>query len=329
MFTLRSLATSSPLLRGILLTNARGNWEPLLKSPTRANLLISRKYASQEQIDRYTRRTGSMRSRLRRSGLQSYREIIGPEGEVARVIENPKGIVQRSDLIAPILENPEIMIRREIEIIGLAVGYEQANRYTLMSRGRVLLGNMEEVDRGFLTFITRQLYRLHRPFTVRAYDVYGNHILTLRRKFSWINSRLQVFLPPNENGVEVLVGESHQRWHLWRRQYNLFLRDGEESFNQFAIIDAPFLAYRFDLLDEQKRLMGVVQRQWMGIGTEVFTDVGEYVLSMDSASTAESVADEKVQGMTLDERAVMLATSISIDFDYFSRHSGRGGIIEP
>ncbi|KAL8704612.1 MAG: hypothetical protein Q9225_008077, partial [Loekoesia sp. 1 TL-2023] len=29
--------------------------------------------------------------------------------------------------------------------------------------------------------------------------------------------------------------------------------------------------------------------------------------------------------MTLDQRAVMLATAVSIDFDYFSRHSGAGG----
>ncbi|KAK9432751.1 Scramblase-domain-containing protein [Lipomyces doorenjongii] len=329
MLALRSLRSNPyhPLSMWTLTTNATRCSKQLFTSPTGAILRASRTYASQEQIDRYTRKTGSLRSRFKRSGLQSYREVVGPEGEVARVIDDPRGIIQRSDLVTPILENPELVIRREIEIIGLAVGYEQANRYTLMSRDRVLFGSMEEVDQGFLSFITRQLYRLHRPFTVRAYDVFGNHILTLRRRFSWINSRLQVFLPRNENSEEVLIGESHQRWHPWRRQYNLFLR--EESFTQFAIINAPFLAYRFDLLNEQSRLLGIVWRQWMGIGTEVFTDVGEYVLSMDSASTAESVADEKVQGMTLDERAVMLATSISIDFDYFSRHSGRGGIIEP
>ncbi|KAK9493504.1 putative phospholipid scramblase [Lipomyces doorenjongii] len=321
MLALRSLRSNSYHLLSMwtLATNATRCSKQLFTSPTGAILRASRTYASQEQIDRYTRKTGSLRSRFKRSGLQSYREVVGPEGEVARVIDDPRGIIQRSDLVTPILENPELVIRREIEIIGLAV--------TLMSRDRVLFGSMEEVDQGFLSFITRQLYRLHRPFTVRAYDVFGNHILTLRRRFSWINSRLQVFLPRNENSEEVLIGESHQRWHPWRRQYNLFLR--EESFIQFAIINAPFLAYRFDLLNEQSRLLGIVWRQWMGIGTEVFTDVGEYVLSMDSASTAESVADEKVQGMTLDERAVMLATSISIDFDYFSRHSGRGGIIEP
>ncbi|KAK9247652.1 Scramblase-domain-containing protein [Lipomyces tetrasporus] len=329
MLALRPFRTGfyRPLSRWALTSLPTLDSKPLFPSATAAIPLFSRTYASQEQIDRYTRAGGSFRSRFRRAGPQFYREVIGPKGEVTRVIDDPKGIVQRSDLITPLLENPELIIKRELEIIGLAVGYEQANRYSLMSRDRLSLGSMEEVDQGFLTFITRQLYRLHRPFTVRAYDAFGNHILTLRRRFSWINSRLQVFLPPDENGEEVLIGESHQRWHPWRRRYNLFLR--EESFKQFAIIDAPLLSYRFDLLNEQGRLLGIVWRQWMGIGTEVFTDVGEYILAMDSASTEESIADEKAQGMTLDERAVMLATSISIDFDYFSRHSGRGGIIEP
>jgi hypothetical protein len=30
--------------------------------------------------------------------------------------------------------------------------------------------------------------------------------------------------------------------------------------------------------------------------------------------------------MTLDQRAVMLATAVSIDFDYFNRHSSAGGM---
>ena len=30
-------------------------------------------------------------------------------------------------------------------------------------------------------------------------------------------------------------------------------------------------------------------------------------------------------GMTLDQRAIMLATAVTVDFDYFSRHSGHGG----
>lgn len=31
--------------------------------------------------------------------------------------------------------------------------------------------------------------------------------------------------------------------------------------------------------------------------------------------------------LSLDERAVILAAAVSIDFDYFSRHSGHGGFV--
>jgi hypothetical protein len=53
------------------------------------------------------------------------------------------------------------------------------------------------------------------------------------------------------------------------------------------------------------------------ISLQIFTDTGEYVLRMDAV-------DGNSRGMTLDERAVTLACAISIDFDYFSRHSSHG-----
>jgi hypothetical protein len=40
----------------------------------------------------------------------------------------------------------------------------------------------------------------------------------------------------------------------------------------------------------------------------------------------KSAAD---RGMTLDERAIMLAAAVSIDFDYFSRHSSGHGAFLP
>lgn len=108
-------------------------------------------------------------------------------------------------------------------------------------------------------------------------------------------------------------------------------------------------------------LIGSVNRNFAGFGREIFTDTGVYALRMDAASVAaepqhlisnshkqhsyrvpaavetpESTELEGVgkpaagRGMTLDERAVMLAAAVSIDFDYFSRHSsamGHGGFM--
>ncbi|KIX09322.1 uncharacterized protein Z518_00401 [Rhinocladiella mackenziei CBS 650.93] len=118
------------------------------------------------------------------------------------------------------------------------------------------------------------------------------------------------------------------------------------SFAQFASINEPFLSWDFSLLDEDSRLIGSVNRSFRGFAREVFTDTGSYVLRMDSAGLQEEATHRHVvsqthqsntayaevfgrrdskYGMTLDQRAVMLATAVTIDYDYFSRHSGGGG----
>lgn len=87
--------------------------------------------------------------------------------------------------------------------------------------------------------------------------------------------------------------------------------------NQFASIDTPFLGWDFNLQDEHGGTLGNVSRNFVGFAREIFTDTGEYVLRMDAV-------DGNSRGMTLDERAVTLACAVSIDFDYFSRHSSHG-----
>jgi hypothetical protein len=122
------------------------------------------------------------------------------------------------------------------------------------------------------------------------------------------------------------------------------------TMSQFAYIDEKFLSWDFSLLGADSRLLGSVNRTFRGFGREIFTDTGAYVLRMDAAGLeqeaeqrhivsqthqgerayAETVGgrDDKV-GMTLDQRAVMLATAVTVDFDYFSRHSSTGSSMFP
>lgn len=102
--------------------------------------------------------------------------------------------------------------------------------------------------------------------------------------------------------------------------------DGE--YHQFAYVNEPFLSWDFALRSADDRLIGSVNRNFVGFAREIFTDTGVYALRMDSAALAEerergipTAYSAKQTGMTLDQRAVMLATAVSIDFDYFSRHS--------
>lgn len=160
-----------------------------------------------------------------------------------------------------------------------------------------------------------------------------------------------------------VIGEAQQQWAPLRRKYNLFTsrqspnpatdmgnqkplhessssnaqqmqlaeasKQGPAEFNQFAYVDEPFMSWDFSLRSADSRLIGSVNRNFVGFAREVFTDTGVYALRMDSAGfgTPESLSETaKHRGMTLDQRAVMLATAVSVDFDYFSRHSGAGGM---
>ncbi len=150
-----------------------------------------------------------------------------------------------------------------------------------------------------------------------------------------------------------IIGEAHQQWAPLRRKYNLFVHESASSdldslqkeadsgnFSQFAYVDEPFLSWDFSLLSADSRLVGSVNRNFAGFAREILTDTGVYALRMDAAGLAEeprhmisqtgsktpSAYDTPSAGMTLDQRAVMLATAVSIDFDYFSKRSGAGGM---
>jgi hypothetical protein len=163
-----------------------------------------------------------------------------------------------------------------------------------------------------------------------------------------------------------VIGEAQQQWAPLRRKYNLFtyhhspnqatemgtqkipleqtgLSNAQQmqiahtaegyrdfgEFSQFAYVDEPFLSWDFSLRSADSRLIGSVNRDFVGFAREIFTDTGVYALRMDSAALKALEAPDQgtaIAGMSLDQRAVMLATAVSIDFDYFSRHSGSGGI---
>ncbi|ORX61437.1 Scramblase-domain-containing protein [Hesseltinella vesiculosa] len=224
--------------------------------------------------------------------------------------QNPGAIVTPSSLGAPVLAQSALIVGRELEMLNVFLGYEQANRYKIMDPQGNLIGYIAEED-GLAKSLGRQFLRTHRSMRATIMDGNGDVVFKIHRPFSYINSRIFIHDEHDE-----LIGEVQQRWHLMRRKYDLFI--GKD---QFAVIDAPFLAWDFDLQDESGHAIANVSRNFVGFAREIFTDSGQYVLRMD--------AMQDNHGLTLDQRAVMLACAISIDFDYFSRHSthSHGGIL--
>jgi hypothetical protein len=52
-----------------------------------------------------------------------------------------------------------------------------------------------------------------------------------------------------------VVGEVRQRWHPWRRNYDLYL-----GRRQFAAISGGFLAWEFELKDAQNNTLALIDR---------------------------------------------------------------------
>lgn len=315
---------------------------------------------------------------------------------------DPNGVLPPNHPSLSILGNSSLVIQRQIEMMNIIVGFEQANKYIIMDGQGTTLGYIAEQDHGMGRAMVRQLAKTHRSFTTHIFDTNEREVLRIHRPFAYINSRIRIYDPIPEGGYgdgktstalqgtstnsvvnqgavaqisplkldEMrIIGEAQQQWALLRRKYNLFsyrpieppkdntlkLESGEQPTSdmkalteskapdaaieagmaQFAHVNEPFLSWDFTLRDEEGKTIGSVNRNFGGFAREIFTDTGVYALRMDSAaqsSTLETAGGQEVAkyerdatAMTLDQRAVMLATAVSIDFDYFSRHSSHAG----
>lgn len=319
--------------------------------------------------------------------------------------EDPRAILRTNHPSTSLLEQSGIVVQRQLEMMNVFLGFEQANRYVIMDPQGNHIGYMAEHDGGIAKTMGRQWFRTHRSFMVHVFGRDGQEVLRFNRPFSWINTRIRVYDPvelagglSTSSSTDVVksnavadvvmnqqisslkldemrvIGEAQSEWAPLRRKYNLFLAHelnhsqeigtenipddlsgkqqnqvkSQDHFAQFAYIDEPFLSWDFSLRGADNKLIGSVNRNWGGLGREFFTDTGTYVLRMDAVGLdqesqqkhiiSQSHQDERAYaetlggndgkyGMTLDQRAVMLATAVTVDFDYFSRHSHGGGII--
>lgn len=76
-----------------------------------------------------------------------------------------------------ILAKPSIVIQRQLEMMNLLLGFEQANKYIIMDPQGNHVGYLAEQEHGMSNILTRQLFRTHRGFTTHVLDRKGKEIL--------------------------------------------------------------------------------------------------------------------------------------------------------
>ncbi|KAH7688765.1 Diphosphate--fructose-6-phosphate 1-phosphotransferase protein [Dioscorea alata] len=221
--------------------------------------------------------------------------------------------------LAPLLARPNLLITRDIEWANIMFAIEQESRYIIVDPNypHSPVGYIREQS----NVLYRQLLRTRRPFIASITDSIGNEIFRIRRPFWLVNSTIYA-----EVGDKV-VGVVHRRWHVWRRIYDLYLGN-----KQFAMVENPgFWNWTFTLKDDEENVLAQIDRDWRGLGLELFTDAGQYVIRFGNPGSSPPFGQTSVipelevaRPLSLTERAVTVALAVSLDTDYFSRGGGWG-----
>lgn len=282
------------------------------------------------------------------AGLPMLSEQPPPTQPLVGALQ-PKSLEERK--LADLLARPDLMMTRKVEWANVIAGFEQQNRYVIMDPHKGLtVGFILERSNPLL----RQFLRARRYFQATFYNALGEELCVVRRPFYWISSSLTV-----EIGGKV-VGKVLQRWHLWRRNYDVYIKS-DEAMRQFGEVSNPgFWWWTFTVKDENGNPLAEIDRSWRGLGFEFFTDAGQYFVRFGDVSVdgnaskapppssisttagvplnhanleemtraAEQIPPFEVERpLSLEERAVVLGLAMSLDNDFFSRHSGEAGIL--
>lgn len=241
-----------------------------------------------------------------------------------------------------LLARESLVVSRAVEWANVAVGFETRRQFELLDAADgANVGRLVE-ETG--SHVARQLLKARRGFHAEATDAQGTTALHIHRPPRALRSHVRV---TDASGRE--FGETVTQWHPWKRQYDLLVHG-----MPFAYVRAPALAWDFVVEDVRGNPLAVIGRNFQGLGLEMFTDKGMYAVTFGAATpgSLELDAGETIprlepqhhekendthhgerqlqlpdglvtleRSLSLEERAVVLATAVSVDFDYFSRHS--------
>lgn len=208
----------------------------------------------------------------------------------------------------------ELYVVQKKEWATILIDWETSNRYAILGESQEPLGMVAERGGGIWKKLMRLLLRSHRPLEVDVVATDGGRLLGFTRPFFWFFSDLDVLDPSGRK-----LGSIHRRFAILYKRYDL--RDAQGAL--FATIESPFWRLWTFPVSPARPTFGAaeggrraeISKKWGGMLSEVFTDADKFRVSFGS------------QEWSLEERAVIFAAAISIDFDFFEHNQGNRGIL--
>ena len=131
--------------------------------------------------------------------------------------------------------------------------------------------------------------------------------MQLLRPFFWFFSDLHVLIEGNK------VGSIHRRFGILYKKYELI----DNSGNVFGKIKCPIWhLWTFDVLTPLDKQIAVISKKWQGLVKEAFSDADAFFVDCSNPE------------LSIEQKAIVFATAISIDFDFFENNQGAGSVLD-
>jgi uncharacterized protein YxjI len=165
------------------------------------------------------------------------------------------------------------ILKRNVFFVKEHVGiFKAANNFDILDpESETLLMTCREEKLGFLTKIFRfSAYKRMTPFHIEVKDTSGNPVLTIKRGFSMVLSKVDVF---DENGV--LVGKFKQKLFSIGGKFDVL--DANE--NMLCTLQGKWTSWDFKFNNDTEEFAHV-SKKWAGLGKELFTTADNYILNI-------------------------------------------------
>lgn len=103
----------------------------------------------------------------------SHNNLLSP----VHIPEDANAVLKSNHPATNILSQSGLVVQRQIEMMNLFLGFEQANRYVIMDPHGNHVGYMAEHDGGFGKTMGRQWFKTHRAFTTHVFDRHQKEVL--------------------------------------------------------------------------------------------------------------------------------------------------------
>lgn len=91
--------------------------------------------------------------------------------------EDPDGVLNEKHPAAALLANSAIVVQRQLELMNVMLGFEQANKYVILNGQGEHIGYIAESELGMGNIMARQMLSTHRSFTAHVFDKHEKEIL--------------------------------------------------------------------------------------------------------------------------------------------------------